>query len=354
MSKEKIRNILIYAGNDKAEYEKVEAEIYEHNRKRLEVYSAIALLLLIAVILFALFYQESGLNYNTYLLPALVMLGLLTVLRCTSQNNKVIVRVMIYIFTGILFFMAIYIGTFNSINQTAGVFLAMLLAIPLLFVIKPWKIILSIVFYTAVFIVLCVKLKSPALYFIDIIDALIFALAGSLVSFYVNATSIENLIMKNRMKELSEIDGLTGLRNRTAYEAQLNLYPSRCKNSLACIYIDANGLHELNEREGHFSGDRMLIYVASLVQETYGRNDSFRIGGDEYVAFVTDCSDDDIIDRIKHVTSEAEKNNYHVSVGYSIVDKDNIDIKKLIQEAEEMMYSIKTEYYKTLGNRRCR
>ena len=29
-------------------------------------------------------------------------------------------------------------------------------------------------------------------------------------------------------------------------------------------------------------------------------------------------------------------------------------IKKLIQEAEEVMYSVKTEYYKTIGNRRCR
>lgn len=354
MSKEKLRDILNYGGNNKEEYQKIEGEIYEHNQRRLEVYTAVSFLLLVLVILFSLFNIGGGLNYETYVLPALVMLVLLTVLRCAFQDNRVILRILIAVFIAILFLMAIYIGTYKSRNQTAGVFLAMQLAIPMLFVIKPWKMILSIVFYTTLFIVLCMSLKSPALYYIDILDALIFALAGILSSIYVNTALIENLIMKNKMKELAEIDGLTGLRNRTAYKAQLSLYPSRCENNLCCIYIDANGLHELNEKEGHFAGDRMLIYVATLVQEVFGRNDSFRIGGDEYVAFVTDCSTDDIIDRIKHVTSEAEKNNYHVSVGYSIVNKDNIDIKKLIQEAEEMMYSIKTEYYKTIGNRRCR
>ena len=354
MNKEKLRDILNYAGSDKAEYEKIENELYEHDRKRLEVYSVIVLVLLAAVIMFSLFNRESGLNYKTYIPPALAMLMLVTVLKCSSQDSRLIVRIMVYVFTGILFFMTIYIGTFNSREQTAGVFLAMLLGVPLLFVIKPWKIILAIVFYTGVFIFLCMKLKSPAIYYIDIVYALIFALAGSLVSFYVNATSIENLIIKNRMKELSEIDGLTGLRNRTAYEAQLKLYPSRCEENLCCIYIDANGLHEMNEKEGHFAGDRMLIKVAALVQETFGRNDSFRIGGDEYVAFVVDSCSDDVANRIKHITQEAEKNSYHISAGYSFADKDNIDIKKLIQEAEEVMYSVKAEYYKTIGNRRCR
>ena len=41
MNKEKLRDRLNYAGSDKAEYEKIENEIYEHDRKRLEFYSVI-------------------------------------------------------------------------------------------------------------------------------------------------------------------------------------------------------------------------------------------------------------------------------------------------------------------------
>ena len=95
MNKEKLRDILNYAGSDKAEYEKIENELYEHDRKRLEVYSVIALVLLAAVIMFSLFNRESVLNYRTYIPPALAMLMLVTVLKCSSQDNRLIVRIMV-------------------------------------------------------------------------------------------------------------------------------------------------------------------------------------------------------------------------------------------------------------------
>ncbi len=62
------------------------------------------------------------------------------------------------------------------------------------------------------------------------------------------------------MKEkMATTDLLTNLKNRNAYEQILSQYNSKLPDSLSCIYADANGLHELNNSQGHAAGDRMLI-----------------------------------------------------------------------------------------------
>ena len=40
-------------------------------------------------------------------------------------------------------------------------------------------------------------------------------------------------------------------------------YPDRYQTSLACIYIDVNGLHEMNNSRGHEAGDDMIKQVAA-------------------------------------------------------------------------------------------
>ena len=52
--------------------------------------------------------------------------------------------------------------------------------------------------------------------------------------------------------------------------------------------MDVNGLHELNNTKGHDAGDVMLKIVAQEMTKIFGRKDTYRIGGDEFVAFVVD------------------------------------------------------------------
>lgn len=58
--------------------------------------------------------------------------------------------------------------------------------------------------------------------------------------------------------------------------------------SLSCVYVDVNGLHELNNASGHEKGDQMLQTVALELQGRFGRDNCYRTGGDEFVAFVQD------------------------------------------------------------------
>ena len=146
-------------------------------------------------------------------------------------------------------------------------------------------------------------------------------------------------------KEAANIDVLTGLQNRTSYEN----YCSRLKNDkivnkIKCIYIDVNGLHEINNNKGHLAGDMMLKLVAEVLKETFEGAKIYRIGGDEFVIF-SDDKLERVRDRIKSAYDTILKNEYHISYGLSYGEV----LEDIIKDSEVKMYDMKKAYYKSIG-----
>ncbi|MGN0140950.1 MAG: diguanylate cyclase domain-containing protein [Roseburia sp.] len=152
-------------------------------------------------------------------------------------------------------------------------------------------------------------------------------------------------------QKLAETDVLTGLLNRNCYERNLNEYSERCKADLTCIYADANGLHELNNTKGHEAGDRMLQAVARTMQGYFGERDTYRTGGDEFVAFARDERMEQLEDKISNIHKTLTAQGYHVSIGIYRQERP-IDINVMIKRAEEQMYEAKKRYYEQTGTDR--
>ena len=142
-------------------------------------------------------------------------------------------------------------------------------------------------------------------------------------------------------------DSLTGVSNRQAYKKDTeNLRNANV--TLACIYIDVNELHVVNNRYGHSAGDAMLVYVARKLKEIFGENYVYRMGGDEFLVFVKNFNKNDVLRNINKFDLEIEKKEYHVSVGVAFKDdntEDIYDIEDLVKHAEELMYDEKAKYY---------
>ena len=222
----------------------------------------------------------------------------------------------------------------------------------MLFILKPWKNICVIVFFDLLFVFAAIRLKSPDVIAIDVIDAFLFGGIGIVVSTFMSKITVENLVMKDKMTSLAERDQLTKLRNRTSYEHRIPLYPEICKRSLACVYIDANGLHELNETGGHQAGDRMLQFVAKSLQDTFGDSHTYRIGGDEFVAFAEDMDESDLTEKLKSFRNIVESSHYFVSIGYSIQSERPIQMTNLMIPMIPMtMMSIKRSPVKSASLR---
>ena len=153
------------------------------------------------------------------------------------------------------------------------------------------------------------------------------------------------------IKEQGERDILTGLYNRNRYEIKAFEYINKYKKSLACIYIDVNGLHELNNNCGHDAGDRMLKAVASEIREKFGDDNTYRIGGDEFVAFAIDFDENTVTGLCNEIEKELKLQDYHVSIGIQW-EKEVSSMNLIIKSAEKKMYLAKKAYYEQTSNNR--
>ena len=150
-------------------------------------------------------------------------------------------------------------------------------------------------------------------------------------------------------------DVLTGLYNRNRYEQDLPRIAGECRTGLCCIFIDVNGLHELNNSMGHHEGDRMLQAVAREIKSRLGAEHAYRIGGDEFIIFSVDADRDDVRRRCGDLTAALAEEGYPVSVGMDWCPAPVADLDGLIKTAEMRMYDAKRAYYRTPGgNRRAR
>ena len=142
-------------------------------------------------------------------------------------------------------------------------------------------------------------------------------------------------------------DVLTGLQNRNRYEAYLKKLEGT-KEKLVCLFVDANGLHELNNSKGHSAGDQMLRFIADTLKVQFGGEHIYRIGGDEFVVFQSEKSQSEIDSSLAVFNDAMQRNDYHAAVG-SCTYNTGMTINQLVGNAEKAMYEAKNAYYQQLG-----
>ena len=159
--------------------------------------------------------------------------------------------------------------------------------------------------------------------------------------------------MKNKITdklfELAYTDSMTELQNRNAYEERLKKLrkPSSNISRITVIVIDINGMKEINDSYGHFSGDDAIKTVAKALKDTLGtKADIFRIGGDEFVC-ISESNVLPYISQFKDTVSFIDREKLYklaVSIGYSKYhEKYTQSIDDIICRADEKMYKAKKD-----------
>ncbi len=162
-----------------------------------------------------------------------------------------------------------------------------------------------------------------------------------------------NLKLYSEIREQGDRDTLTGLYNRNRYERDLPRLWAEHGDALACVYIDVNGLHEMNNTQGHEKGDKMLRTVAEGIRAYFDTEYAYRTGGDEFVLLIPDESGTDLTARCGELAASLEVQDYHISAG--IASESTADsISALIKEAEKKMYEAKRRYYEQASHDRRR
>lgn len=160
------------------------------------------------------------------------------------------------------------------------------------------------------------------------------------------------------LKNLATRDTLTDLPNRKfLYDrfAQLLAQAERSKQKLAVLFIDLDKFKQINDGFGHDAGDIVLKQTARRLTNALRRSDTVaRMGGDEFVALLSDVKDDgtvnsvaqkliDVIGQAIQIDSQGKTTNQYVgaSIGISIYPSNGQDIDSLINAADTAMYLAK-------------
>ena len=111
----------------------------------------------------------------------------------------------------------------------------------------------------------------------------------------------EHLLALNTEKENARRDELTGTRNKTAFaeiekSIQENLDKGMDYLPFALAVCDINDLKKINDSKGHKAGDEYIKKSAKMICDIFDHSPVFRIGGDEFVIFL---SGQDYADRKK-------------------------------------------------------
>ncbi len=157
--------------------------------------------------------------------------------------------------------------------------------------------------------------------------------------------------MKIMLLEYSFTDTLTGGLNTKAYHEELNdLFVEEINNKdFWCIISDMNNLKLLNDEFGHLEGDHAIrnsYHTLNTYFAKYGK--SFRVGGDEFVSLVTNCSESDIKKTISDVTNQIHKlsssseRNYSLAFGFGhFTGKTKDDFNEFFKVVDKKMYDNK-------------
>jgi len=162
---------------------------------------------------------------------------------------------------------------------------------------------------------------------------------------------------KRQTEQLSRIahyDLLTNLPNRVLLTDRISQAMLQCRRhekSLAVVFLDLDGFKNVNDTYGHSVGDDLLIALSARIKGVLREGDSLaRIGGDEFVAVLTDLTKiedcEPILERFLLAASEPVTVGnlllkVSASIGVTLYPQDNADADQLMRHADQAMYVAK-------------
>lgn len=341
---------LLFSGIKKDEYKSIQGDILEENKKSLRAFSFLTSFFLLILFIVSFTSDTIAVNRWTYL-SFFILISISFVVSVFNKNNKILL-INTYSFIALLFILGILLGTINEKNEYAVTFIVLLFIIPLLFTDKTYRMILCIYLGAIIFIIVAIYTKNERILASDIINVVVFSVLSGFVCTYVTDLKLQRFLYLHKLSVLSETDSLTGVKNRNSYEKTQKEYALKSDQIIACVYIDVNGLHETNNMYGHNIGDKMLQFVVATMEKEFGKNSTFRIGGDEFVALIPNINEEDVKTKVNSFRKTIEDESYHASIGYSYGNTSKIDIISLVAKAEKRMYVEKRLFYRSLGTER--
>ncbi len=175
------------------------------------------------------------------------------------------------------------------------------------------------------------------------------------------AATLERKALREREKQLLDelhyqavTDEMTGVPNRRfvfeKLEKSFREINEKKKEHFSVIIFDIDHFKNVNDTFGHAAGDEIIKKVSNVVQSEISDPNTFgRIGGEEFLAIIYNCSENYISEICEKVRAIIEKeittvdnNDIQVTVsGGASITNESTSISDLINKADERLYLAK-------------
>lgn len=182
---------------------------------------------------------------------------------------------------------------------------------------------------------------------------------------FIKVTTTELEEANRKLSEMAVVDGLTGVGNKTAYLEKIHSLDDAIRRGTASftVYVfDLNGLKEINDKYGHESGDMAITDAAEALKAVFGKENLYRIGGDEFIAVFDGMKKPDTercfadlekAMRSLDLTGKLYKEPLAIAKGAAaFCPGEDKEYRDVFRRADQFMYEEKTAYYKTHDRRR--
>jgi diguanylate cyclase (GGDEF)-like protein len=132
-------------------------------------------------------------------------------------------------------------------------------------------------------------------FYMGLIAAMVGIVGYGILNVFVQNRGLEaedSLIASNaKLEKLVDLDGLTGIANRRAFDAALErefAVALRTQKPISLLMIDVDFFKSLNDAKGHMTGDRYLVRIAGALRKALPRNSDLvaRFGGEEFAVIL--------------------------------------------------------------------
>jgi len=172
------------------------------------------------------------------------------------------------------------------------------------------------------------------------------------------AIAIDNARLHMKTQELTIIDGLTGLYNYRFFRTKLSdeiRRSDRYHQQLSVLMIDVDHFKEINDLQGHQTGNIILQEIVSIIKHSVRDVDIVaRYGGEEFVVILPQTGLDNAMSIAERMRVQVERGYYTnsqgqrdiratISIGVAIYPDGVLSPNQLLERVDQAMYQAKKE-----------
>ena len=168
----------------------------------------------------------------------------------------------------------------------------------------------------------------------------------------------EHKLLEDRLRRLSQVDGLTGVWNRRYFDEQIEkewARHARNEAPLSLLMIDLDNFKRFNDTYGHLEGDTCLRKVAEAMENVCSRPADLvaRYGGEEFIILLPDTDAagawhmaTSLVRAVEAINLRHEKNEEYgvVTISCGVVTQcpsDTVALPRFLQSADKALYKSK-------------